>query len=68
MAGSCSCNDFTRAQVLLAQSDLPITQIAARVGYGSASHFTKAFRQSTGLSPREFRASVISRGAHSGTR
>jgi AraC family transcriptional regulator len=52
---------ITRAQMLLAQSDLPITQIAAQVGYGSASHFTKAFRQSTGLSPREFRASVISR-------
>jgi len=51
----------TRAQLLLAQTDLPITQIAARVGYGSASHFTKAFRQTTGLSPREFRASVISR-------
>ena len=52
---------ITRAQMLLAQSDLPITQIAAQVGYGSASHFTKAFRQSTGLSPREFRGSVISR-------
>jgi len=59
---------MTRAQMLLAQSDLPITQIAAQVGYGSASHFTKAFRQSTGLSPREFRASVISLGAHSGAR
>ncbi len=50
-----------RARLLLANSDLPITQIALQAGYGSASHFTKAFRQATGLSPREFRASVISR-------
>lgn len=50
-----------RARLLLAQSDLPISQIAAQVGYGSAGHFTKAFRQATGLTPREFRASVISR-------
>ena len=50
-----------RARLLLAQSDLPITQIAVQAGYGSASHFTKAFRHATGVTPREFRASVISR-------
>ena len=50
-----------RARLLLAQTDLPISHIAAQVGYGTASHFTKAFRQATGLTPREFRASVISR-------
>ena len=50
-----------RARLLLAQTDLPVTQIAARVGYGSAGHFTRAFRQATGVTPREFRASVISR-------
>jgi AraC family transcriptional regulator len=48
-----------RAQVLLADTDLSITQIAARVGYGSPSHFTKAFRQATGLAPRAFRAALI---------
>src|SRR5215831_4610258 len=52
---------IARARLLLARSDLAITQIAAQAGYGSASHFTKAFRQATGLSPRQFRASVISR-------
>jgi AraC family transcriptional regulator len=50
-----------RARLLLAQTDLPVTHIAARVGYGSASHFTKAFRQATGMTPRAFRASLISR-------
>jgi AraC family transcriptional regulator len=52
---------IARARLLLAQSDLPITQIAAQVGYGSASNFTKAFRQDAGLTPKQFRASVISR-------
>ncbi|HYW71854.1 MAG TPA: helix-turn-helix transcriptional regulator, partial [Pyrinomonadaceae bacterium] len=52
---------IARARLLLAQSDLSITQIAAQVGYGSGSHFTKAFRQATGLTPKQFRAAVISR-------
>jgi len=49
----------TRAQRLLAESDLSITEIAARVGYLSAGHFTKAFRQATGTTPREFRKALI---------
>jgi len=51
----------TRAQLLLAETDLSITQIGARVGYLSASHFTKAFRSATGTTPREFRKALISR-------
>lgn len=50
-----------RAQTLLAETDLSVTQISARVGYSSPSHFTKAFRQTTGLTPRAFRAALISR-------
>ena len=49
----------SRAQQLLAETDLSITQVAVRVGYLSASHFTKAFRMATGTSPREFRKSLI---------
>jgi len=41
----------SRAQVLLSESDLSVTEIATRVGYTSSSHFTKAFRDATGLSP-----------------
>ena len=48
-----------RAQTLLAESDMSVTEIAARVGHGSPSHFTKAFRQATGLTPREFRAALV---------
>lgn len=51
----------TRAQQMLAQTDLSITTISAQVGYASASHFTKAFRQATGLTPRAFRSALVSR-------
>jgi AraC-like DNA-binding protein len=50
-----------RARLLLAETDLSVTQISSRVGYASPSHFTKAFRQATGLTPRAFRAALISR-------
>ncbi|MBA3441008.1 MAG: helix-turn-helix domain-containing protein [Pyrinomonadaceae bacterium] len=48
-----------RAERLLAETDLSITEVGARVGYNSSSHFAKAFRQTTGLAPRAFRAAVI---------
>ena len=49
-----------RAQLLLADTDLSVTEIGARVGYLSGSHFTKAFRVATGTTPREFRKGLIS--------
>ena len=45
-----------RAKVLLRQSDLPITEIADRVGCSSHSHFSVLFNRVTGLTPRQFRA------------
>jgi AraC family transcriptional regulator len=45
-----------RARDLLASTNLSILQVALEVGYGSHSHFTTAFRKSTGLTPREFRS------------
>jgi AraC family transcriptional regulator len=48
-----------RAQLLLADTDLSVTEIGARVGYLSGSHFTKAFRLATGTTPREFRKGLI---------
>jgi AraC family transcriptional regulator len=50
-----------RAQALLSETDLSITEIGARVGYGSSSHFAKAFRQATGISPRDFRRALVRR-------
>ena len=51
----------TKAQLLLAETDLSVTEIGARVGYLSGSHFTKAFRMATGATPREFRNSLVAR-------
>jgi AraC-like DNA-binding protein len=51
----------TRAQLLLAETELSVTEVGAQVGYLSASHFTKAFRLATGTTPREFRKGLISR-------
>ncbi|HEY6804676.1 MAG TPA: helix-turn-helix domain-containing protein [Pyrinomonadaceae bacterium] len=49
----------TRAQLLLAETEMSITEVGARVGYLSASHFTKAFRLATGTTPREFRKALV---------
>jgi AraC-like DNA-binding protein len=54
-----------RAQLLLAETELSVTEIGTRVGYLSASHFTKAFRIATGTTPREFRKALIS--SHDGS-
>jgi len=51
----------TRAQLLLAETDLSIADIGTRVGYLSGSHFTKAFRTATGTTPREFRQGLVTR-------
>ncbi len=43
------------ARRLLAETRLPIQEIAARLGFASASYFTRAFRRHTGLLPSAFR-------------
>jgi AraC family transcriptional regulator len=48
-----------RAQQLLSETDLSISELSARVGYASPSHFSKSFRQATGLTPRAFRAAIV---------
>ena len=49
-----------KAQLLLAETDLSVTEVGARVGYLSGSHFTNAFRIATGATPREFRKALVS--------
>jgi AraC family transcriptional regulator len=44
-----------RARRLLAESALPIAEIASMVGYQSQSHFTKIFKSITGVTPRAYR-------------
>ena len=44
-----------RARKLLADTALPISEIASMVGYQSQSHFSKMFRSVTGVTPRAYR-------------
>lgn len=46
-----------RAVELLAADDAPVTRVAFAVGYGSLSAFNAAFRDLTGRTPTEYRAS-----------
>ncbi len=44
-----------RAQLLLQQPNLPITTIAAQLGFSSSQHFATVFKRITGVTPRAFR-------------
>lgn len=44
-----------RAKELLGHSDMPISQIAYEVGYENQSKFTAAFKDVTGMLPKEYR-------------
>jgi transcriptional regulator GlxA family with amidase domain len=46
------------ARQLLLHTNLAITEIALRVGLRDASNFARIFRQSTGVSPRNYRHAV----------
>lgn len=43
------------AKDLLARSDLPLSEIAARAGFYDASDFGKRFREEEGITPRSYR-------------
>jgi len=45
-----------RAKTFLRESDLPITEIADRIGCSSHSHFSVLFHRITGFTPRQFRS------------
>jgi AraC-like DNA-binding protein len=40
---------------LLAEADLPVTDIAYEVGFGDLSNFARSFRRAAGVSPGDFR-------------
>ena len=40
---------------LLRETDLPVSQVAAIVGYQNPSRFAEIFRRNTGRSPAEYR-------------
>lgn len=50
-----------RATALLRDTNLPITEIALRVGWESLGTFGRTFREITGSSPREYRLAAQAR-------
>jgi AraC family transcriptional regulator len=60
----CSVGDFVRnCRVEFAASELarpgaPLADIAAEAGFADQSHFTRVFKQATGLTPAAFRRAV----------
>jgi AraC-like DNA-binding protein len=57
---------FEIAVRLLGNPRMKLTEIALEVGYSDQAHFSRAFRQWTGVPPREFRRRVRSGAALSG--
>lgn len=56
-----------QACFLLTTGDMTIQDIAAEIGFGSASYFCKAFRKSVGVSPQQYRkraGALFNRGGH----
>ena len=49
---------LSRAQAMLRETDMPLKQIAATLGFSGASSFTLAFRKATGTTPGRFRSEV----------
>lgn len=49
---------IAQSKLLLRKMQLPIAEIASRVGFGDPLHFSRVFRQETGTSPRQFRQRV----------
>jgi AraC-like DNA-binding protein len=45
-----------RAMELLHETDVSVTDIAMTLGYSSAAHFTRAFKQTVGFTPSEIRS------------
>jgi AraC family transcriptional regulator len=46
---------ITRAMSILATEDVPVAELAARVGFVSPSYFSRLFRRRTGCSPGALR-------------
>lgn len=49
------CRRIEESKYLLAETDLPLSQISQALGFSSPSYFSQSFRRSEGLSPTEYR-------------
>lgn len=50
---------ISQAKILLSNTLLPVKEVAKRVGYNRSSTFCDAFKKDTGMTPNEYRASVL---------
>lgn len=55
------------ARTLLCQTDLPVQEVASRLGYRTPSSFARAFGRWTGRSPRAYRRSTRLLNASAGS-
>jgi AraC family transcriptional regulator len=44
-----------RAKALLAEAELPLTEVGLQSGFSHQSHFTRLFRRFTGTTPLSYR-------------
>ena len=58
-----SCRRIERAEELLRSADLSVTEICTLVGFSSLGTFSTRFKKQTGLTPSEYRARHVGRGA-----
>ena len=49
-------------RILSTRLDIPVKDIALMVGYFSSRHFSKVFKNLTGVSPSEFREQIVGKG------
>ena len=59
---------FQKALVLLKNTDLPVSRIAAEVGYRELASFSRLIRRGTGMSPLQFRSARGLNATPPGTR
>lgn len=57
--GQITLNRLAQAKRLLVETDLNMDVIAWRSGFGSDVHFFRVFKQTTGLTPKQYRAEHI---------
>ncbi len=46
---------MNKAKKLISQTDMPVIEIAAAVGYNNAHNFFSAFKRETGVAPKQYR-------------
>lgn len=51
-----------QAKRLLANPTMPVAEVAVAVGFNDPSYFTRVFRKQEGISPSEYRASIVFEG------